>query len=585
MLAGDTLTLFLSPGDGVADDIHVSRVDASTIRIEITGVSPIDATGIDQLIVEGNSDNNHLTLDYSGGVLVPSIQFNGGMQTGGEGDSLTVLGTFSDQILNYTTTGAGGNNGDLNLDGATITYTGLEPINAGNAANTILNLPVGFANDATLQNSVNAGDIEIVDNGATFEDTVIPNPTNSLTVNLGDMGDLLNVTTLDPGYAASLIINGGAASTDQVDLTNVDLVNTPGRGLWVTESETLNVTGGTISGNSAAIGGGILVDSSSTGPTTAIIDGATISGNTATGAAANQGGGGIFNNGAGMIVGNVVASTVSNNVANGALGSGGGIFNGPGGQLFVSSGSIISGNSANRAGGGIEDASNQTVINGVSLLGSFTLDNNVATGTASAPGNGGGLHVTGTSPTFIGAGSVSGNSAAEEGGGLWNNTGTMTIDGTTISGNTASGASADQGGGGVFNSGGTLLIGSTAPVDIRDNVADGAAGSGGGIFNFAGFLDVRSGTTITGNAANRAGGGIETTGGPGLTTILDGVSLDNNGALGGGVAGSPGNGGGLHVSGAGDILITGGTVNGNSAALEGGGLWNGGGIMTINGTT
>ena len=54
---------------------------------------------------------------------------------------------------------------------------------------------------------------------------------------------------------------------------------------------------------------------------------------------------------------------------------------------------------------------------------------------------------------------VSQNTAAAEGGGLWNGSGTMSVDGTTISNNTASGNDADQGGGGLFNAGGTL----TAP--------------------------------------------------------------------------------------------------------------------------
>ncbi|MCG8648662.1 MAG: hypothetical protein MI861_02455, partial [Pirellulales bacterium] len=287
-----------------------------------------------------------------------------------------------------------------------------------------------------------------------------------------------------------------------------------------------------------------------------------------------DGGGGIFNNGGIVSIGSGQPVNITNNVADGASGSGGGIFNAVGGVLSVDGGTI-SGNSANRAGGGIEDASGPGL--GITLT-DVNLDNNLATGGGNGPGNGGGLHVTGTGDVSISGGTVNGNSAALEGGGLWNGGGTMIIDGTTISGNTASGDAADDGGGGIFNNGGTVEIG---PATITNNVADGASGSGGGILNLGGTITIDN-TQISGNSANRAGGGIEDAGSTGLSITLTNVNLDNNLATGGG--NGPGNGGGLHVTGTGDVSITGGTVNGNSAALEGGGLWNGGGTMTIDGT-
>ena len=114
--------------------------------------------------------------------------------------------------------------------------------------------------------------------------------------------------------------------------------------------------------------------------------------------------------------------------ANNASADGGGVYNR--GTLTATDGSINQ-NTANTAGGGIEDNSGAGL--GVTLT-NVTLDNNVAQGTS---GNGGGLHVTGDGDVNITGGSVSGNSAASEGGGIWNDTGTLTIDGTTIDGNTA----------------------------------------------------------------------------------------------------------------------------------------------------
>lgn len=85
--------------------------------------------------------------------------------------------------------------------------------------------------------------------------------------------------------------------------------------------------------------------------------------------------------------------------------------------------------------------------------------------------------------------------------------------------------------------------------------------------------------------ANRAGGGIEDNSGSGLAITLNNVNLDNNNP---GVAlatAAPGNGGGLHITGAGDVNISGGTANGNTAAKEGGGIFNNGGTLNVNATT
>ena len=575
-------TLALGPiNTGAGDDSIVVSNDGGDLVIEIGGaefarVALAIITG--PLIINGEDGDDDLTVDFSGGNPVPAggLEFNGGTQATAAGDLLVINGTFINQTITFDDLlSVDGFSGDLDLDGSLITFSGLEPINAGNSVNTTLNLPLGLTNDAVLQNSANAGEIEFIDNGATFENTIIPNPTGSLTLNLGNSGNQLQVNALDAAFAASLIINGGVAATDNVQLTgvNLDTANN-GRGLWVTETETLGITGGTISNNTAPIGGGILIDNSTSGtPTTATVSGAIIDANTATGGVAPiDGGGGIFNRGGGNLI--VSAGTmITGNTATTANGSGGGIFSS--GVLTVND-STIDGNSANRAGGGIEISG----MSGLTTLTNVILTNNQALG---APGNGGGMHLTGAADGIITGGMITGNTAALEGGGLWNGGGTMTIDATTISGNTASGPAADDGGGGIFNNGGIVDIGVTTPVDITNNVADGASGSGGGIFNNTGGIVTVNRGSVSGNAANRAGGGIEDASGAGMGILLASVALDNNMATGGG--NGPGNGGGLHVSGSGDVNVIGGTVNGNTAALEGGGLWNGGGTMTINGTT
>ncbi|WP_442509307.1 Calx-beta domain-containing protein [Novipirellula sp. SH528] len=322
----------------IAGDPNVVGGDLLTVAGSTYAISTVTS-----LVFDGGGEDDTFIFDASTAMPTTPVTFNGQSQGGGGvGDVLRVLGTFTTQTLNYAAPVLpDGNNGSVDLDGTVITYTGLEPINAGNAADTILNFNTGLANNATLQDSLaNVGAIEIVDNGATFEDTVIPNPTNSLTVNLGDQGDTLDVNTLDAGYAASLTINGGSSASDNVQLNSVDLINTPGRGLRVTEVESFDMSGGTISGNSAPIGGGILIENStSVTQTVANITGTTISGNTATASVLpTDGGGGVYNRGANVTI---TAADISGNTATAGNGSGGGFSEG---GIFTVTGSTVSNN-------------------------------------------------------------------------------------------------------------------------------------------------------------------------------------------------------------------------------------------------
>src|SRR5690606_25729659 len=187
-------------------------------------------------------------------------------------------------------------------------------------------------------------------------------------------------------------------------------------------------------------------------------------------------------------------------------------------------GITITGNTSNRAGGGIEANSGGSVT-----LADVTLNANetgVVTG-AGAACNGGGLHISGNSTVNITDGRVNMNIAASEGGGLWNGTGIMTVDGTTISGNSANGVTANEGGGGIYAlNGGTVNLVNGAT--ISNNIANGTLGSGGGILVDADASLNATDVFITGNIANRAGGGIEVVSGLGNTTLTNVTMTANN---------------------------------------------------------
>ena len=98
---------------------------------------------------------------------------------------------------------------------------------------------------------------------------------------------------------------------------------------------------------------------------------------------------------------------------------------------------------------------------------------------------------------------IIGNTAASEGGGLWNDAGsTMTINASTISRNQALGTAPDNGGGGIFNNGGILEI------NLSSITGNSAAGNGGGLFlGDGGEVHIRA-SQISRNEADGNGGGI-----------------------------------------------------------------------------
>ena len=300
---------------------------------------------------------------------------------------------------------------------------------------------------------------------------------------------------------------------------------------------------------------------------TVTIEASVFDGNEAQGADAGMGGGAIYAEGSTLTINN---SEFTNNEATGTSGSGGAILAGAGTNVTVTE-SEFTDNTANRAGGAIEGFSGAGTT--ITLTNTTLAENS----TGSNPGNGGALHLTGAVNAVITGCTVTGNTAAAEGGGLWNGSAIMTITSSAITGNTADGDGADQGGGGIYNLSGTVNI--SAETVISNNVASGTAGSGGGILNDAGGQLTLSNVTLNANTANRAGGGIEDNSGAGGMFMLTDVTLSNNITFT-----SPGNGGGLHITGPGSVEIVNGTVSGNQAGAEGGGLWNGTGTMTITGT-
>ena len=475
------------------------------------------------------------------------------------------------EIFFLTTTIDGNANGRIfDVTAGTFTLANLSLMN-GIADN-------GGAIQVTGANLI-LNNVTLTSNTAT-KTVVVNDTTNSFTGSGGAIYVGTGATLMATGCTMSKNMAnraGGAIEAvagTEITLTNVDLMENnagvspaiaaPGNGgaLHITGAGTAFITGGTVSKNVAAAEGGGLWNGSGT----MTIKGTTISENIASGAGADNGGGGIYNLNNGTL--NISKAMITNNIANGAAGSGGGILNDVGSKLNIDS-TVISGNIANRAGGGIEDNSGTSTI----LLTEVNLDENIVVG---PPGNGGGLHITGGGSIIIMGGTVNGNSAAREGGGLWNGSGTMTITNTQIDGNIALGNAADDGGAGIFNNGGPMNL---TDVEITNNMSTGTSASGGGILSLSDTVVIMS-SLFENNSANRAGGAIEVVIGGLMITNTDFMSNDVNGTAG---TANPGNGGAIHISGAAITTIEESMFSENAAGREGGALWaQTGGSMSIN---
>ncbi|MGH8662192.1 MAG: LEPR-XLL domain-containing protein, partial [Burkholderiales bacterium] len=166
----------------------------------------VSFSGVENL--QGAADNEDTFVFAASGNL-------SGVADGGAGgfDSLVILGSYTTIVFSPT----GPDSGSVTLDGAGITYSGLEPVDTtGSAAgNLVLNL-TGADEVAFLEDDgVAANGISRLRSGnATFETHTFATPATSLTVNLEDGADTLTLSALDSLFDANVTINAGAGNDD-----------------------------------------------------------------------------------------------------------------------------------------------------------------------------------------------------------------------------------------------------------------------------------------------------------------------------------------------------------------------------------
>ena len=363
----------------------------------------------------------------------------------------------------------------------------------------------------------------------------------------------------------SLVITGGNAtengggiyaSSGTYTVTACEIsgntANASGGGVYVNSDGTLTMTGGTISGNNAYSstygGGGVYSRGTFT------MDGGTISGNTAT-----KNGGGIYNKAGTLKLTNVNITGGGDIASPDAKNNGGGICNS--GTLTIEGGKIkdcVSGTA-----GGIINIGGTLTCTGV------TVENCIARGS-----EGGGIEnyetsASGASPaiatltdcTITGCKTLATEyrDYRDGGGGINNQSGTLTLSGGRITG------CSSIVGGGITNIGGKLVI--TGGAEISGNKIEGstAENNGGGIKIQSGNVTLENGT-ISDNKAVYWGGGVYVN--------QSGTLTMNGGTISGNAAKSGGGIGIRCTSGTGNVTITGGTITNNTASEYGGGVYN-----------
>jgi hypothetical protein len=373
------------------------------------------------------------------------------------------------------------------------------------------------------------------------------------TATTGGIQDALNAANVDTTHSLFAItfsssVFTGAANT--IQLTTVTDLNPTNHALVVTIDGT-SVGGVTLRGTGVASGSGVMeVDNGTVNLTDLTIS----NGKT------NNSGGGLYNiatmtltnctftndvaaeEGGGLDNENIM-TVVNCTFTNGSANYGGGLYND---ATMTMSGSTITNNVLTGVGGGAGFGNE-----GAAILTNCTITGNV--GSAAGDVGGGILNFYMLSIT---GGTISGNSANSNGGGIDDEGTGLTVVNTTIGQNTAAI------GGGVYSDAVTTISAS----QISGNIATGTGG-GVGATNAA-VVNINN-TTINGNTATGNGGGI----------FDNGTMTVTNSTLSGNV--SAGSGGGIAALGT-AVSVLDSTLSGNSATGSGGGIFLGAHLQLVN---
>lgn len=196
-------------GASSAADDHVRIVrNGETLEVYLGGTlsRSIDFASLGSLTVNGSDDDDTLTVDFAGGNPIPpgGLAYHGGANVTRTGDTLRLAnGTvvaMAYRFFNPT-------DGTIDVDGRTITFTGLEPVVDLVAAASLVVSGTGAPNAITYRTGSSADrGLVAVDN---FETVEFANKTTLVINGLdGDDDIVLNNPNTPTGLTA-VVVNGG----------------------------------------------------------------------------------------------------------------------------------------------------------------------------------------------------------------------------------------------------------------------------------------------------------------------------------------------------------------------------------------
>ncbi|WP_417228660.1 beta strand repeat-containing protein [Thermophilibacter sp.] len=552
-------------------DVTVSFAEGSSIERSGSDTTFIVRSGA-TLTIKGSvtvsgGTGSFVTVEAGG-----TLNVNGAITADGVNGSASfvdVAGTLSmggsGAVKNWTTTNPSGDYSAINVHGADATFT----MNGGEVSGNIVNAG---------SNSIEGGAIQLRE-GATF------------TMNGGSISGN-NVYT---GEKPSTVVQGGGiyANASTIKMTGGKIsgnMAASGGGVYLTSGSTMTMTGGEISKNvlarrnSTGSGAGVYVGAncSFTGETADANAPVTISGNTSIdyGAGRTQAqGGGFYVRGTGSKLTLDGAVLSSNRIVTTSGQAGGGIYAYNHAEVVVKN-STIEQNSAF-----ITDDNTDFVSygGGLAIGNDCSLDISNSKISDNTAMEGGGFDIRGagwakiTSCTITGNGAILGDEdyltyeGAYIGGGMYVQSTTLTITGTPEQPTEIAKNSSLQSGGGIFIEGyrsTPVTVTMDEHVVVSENVAET---TGGGVYNAAGNLTIAS--KVDSNTAKQAGGGIVNDSTTQQTGVVDSTAtVTNNEAP---------EAGGVMVRNGSKFTMNGGAIADNTAGMAGG--VENGGTFTMNG--
>jgi autotransporter-associated beta strand protein len=192
-----------------------------------------------QILINGGLGNDDLTLDFSGGNPIPlgGLKFNGGDQTSATGDAITLI-AGSVESVDYVFVNE--NDGSITVDGRTIEYVGLEPVNDVLLASTRSFTFTGAAETITISDPTPGDNSTRID--STLGELVdFTTPTASLRI-ITNGGDTTNINAFDSSFNTQLLSLEGTTSNNTYNLGSSNVIPDT-TALSLTGNVTFNMNG------------------------------------------------------------------------------------------------------------------------------------------------------------------------------------------------------------------------------------------------------------------------------------------------------------------------------------------------------